>query len=117
MEPGAGLGLALDDEDWLLELTPEGRLICQTGMSLEDVQSLVSDGTTEDLGSDELAKQAKYYLQPAVGKFRKTLVDAGFEENTEMTDAYVAVTFERAVDFQRVSDLLQTIRWCKQTMK
>ena len=117
LEPGGPLALQLPDEDWLLELTPDGRLICQTGMAMDDIQSLLSDGTPEDLGTDELAKQAKYYLQPAVGKFRKSLVEAGFTENTEMTDAYVAVTFERAVDLQNFSDLLQTVRWCKQTMK
>lgn len=117
LEPGGALGLQLPNEDWMLELTPDGRLLCQTGMAIEDIQSLLSDGTPEDLGTDELAKQAKYYLQPTVGKFRKTLLEAGFEENTEMTDAYVAVTFERAVDFQKLSDVIQAIQWCKRTIR
>ena len=54
LEPGGALGLTLDD-DWIMELTPDGRLICQTGMDMEDIQSLLSDGTPEELGTDELA--------------------------------------------------------------
>jgi hypothetical protein len=65
LEPGGSLALPLSDEAWMLELTPDGRLICQTGMDMDDIQSLLSTGTPEDLGTDELAKQAKYYLQPA----------------------------------------------------
>ena len=58
-ESGGALTLELDDEDWQLEITPAGLFICQAGYALEDMQSLLSDGTAEDLGSDELAKQAK----------------------------------------------------------
>ena len=60
----------LGSDGWLLELTPDGRLLCQMGMEIEDIMSLMSEGTPEDLGTDEVAKQAKYYLQPAVAKFR-----------------------------------------------
>jgi len=114
LEPGGALALALNDDGWILEITPDGRLICQAGMDIEDIQSLLSDGTPEDLGTDELAKQAKYYLQPMVAKFRKPLRDAGFEEQTEMTDQYVAITFQRPVDFLNVDAVMQSIRWCKQ---
>jgi hypothetical protein len=114
LEPGGALALALNDDGWILEITPDGRLICQAGMDIEDIQSLLSDGTPEDLGTDELAKQAKYYLQPMVAKFRKPLRDAGFEEQAEMTEQYVAITFQHAVDFLKVDDVLKSIRWCKQ---
>jgi len=114
LEPGGALALALDDEGWMLELTPEGRLICQTGIDMDDVKSLLSDGTAEDLGTDELAKQAKYYLQPMVAKVRKALLGAGFEEATEMTDEYVAVTFQRPVDLAQLEDVTNAVRWCKQ---
>ncbi|MBM4120176.1 MAG: hypothetical protein FJ248_04675 [Nitrospira sp.] len=114
LEPGGALALALNDDGWILEITPDGRLICQAGMDIEDIQSLLSDGTPEDLGTDELAKQAKYYLQPMVAKFRKPLRDAGFEEQTEMTEQYVAITFQRPVDFLNVDAVMQSIRWCKQ---
>jgi hypothetical protein len=114
LEPGGALALALDDEGWLLEITPDGRLVCQAGMDIGDIQSLLSDGTPEDLGTDELAKQAKYYLQPMVARFRKPLRDAGFEEQTEMTEEYVAITFQRPVDFRKYDEVVQAIRWCRQ---
>lgn len=114
LEPGGALALQLDDESWLLEITPDGRMICQTGMDMDDIKSLLSDGTPEDLGTDELAKQAKYYLQPTVSKVRKAFLGAGFEEATDMNDEYVAVTFQRAVDFGKLDEIIQAIRWCRQ---
>ncbi len=114
LEPGGALALALDDENWMLELTPDGLVICQTGIDMDDVKSLLSDGTPEDLGTDELAKQAKYYLQPMVAKVRKAFLNAGFEEATEMTDEYVAVTFQRSVDLAKLEDVTEAVRWCKQ---
>jgi hypothetical protein len=117
LEPGGALGLQLGSEGWMLEVTPDGRVICQTGMDMEDIQSLLSDGTPEDLGTDELAKQAKYYLQSTVAKYRTTLIGAGFEENTEMNDEYVAVTFQRTVDFGNLEEVKKTVQWCRQHIK
>jgi len=117
LEPGGALALSLGDDDWMLELTPDGRIICQAGMDMGDIQSLLSDGTPEDLGTDELAKQAKYYLQPIVSKFRRMLLGAGFVENTEMTDHYVAVTFERPVDFNNLDEVRSTVKWCRERLK
>ncbi len=114
LEPGGALGLQLPDDDWLLELTPDGRLICQAGLSMDDIHSLLSDGTPEDLGTDELAKQAKYYLQRTVAKFRNVLIQAGFEESTEMNDQFVAVTFQRRVDYDHLPLVTDTVRWCQQ---
>lgn len=117
LEPGGALAMELGSDGWILELTPDGRLICQTGVEMEDVQNLLSEGTPEDLGTDELAKQAKYYLQPAVAKFRKLLIGAGFEETTEMTDRYVAATFQKTVDFQKLDEAADAVRWCQEKMK
>jgi len=117
LEPGGSLALSLGDEAWMLEVTPDGRVICQTGMDMEDIQSLLSTGTPEDLGTDELAKQAKYYLQPAVTKYRKMLIGAGFEENTEMNDQYVAATFQRVIDFAKLDDVRQVVKWCRERIK
>ncbi len=60
MEAGGALAMDLGSDGWLLELTPDGRLLCQYGMAIDDVMTLLSDGTPEDLGTDEIAKQAKY---------------------------------------------------------
>ena len=104
-EPGGALTLELADEDWQLEVTPQGQLICQAGYALEDMQSLLSDGTAEDLGSDELAKQTKFYIQQLVAKHRDRLKQDGFTERMEMNDDYVAVFFERRVDLKNLSKL------------
>ena len=101
-EPGGALTLELADEDWQLEVTPQGQLICQAGYALQDMQSLLSDGTAEDLGSDELAKQAKFYIQQVVAKYRDRLKQDGFIERKEMNDDYVAVFFERNVDLKNL---------------
>lgn len=113
LEPGGALGLALRDEDWMLELTPDGRLICQAGMTLEDIQRIVSEGTPEDLGTDEIAKQAKYYLQPMAQKYRKVFLGAGFEEVTEMNEYFVAVTFQRPVNLADFGAVMELVAWCQ----
>lgn len=104
--------LELGSEGWLLEIRPEGKLLCQYGVAMDDVMSLMSDGTPEDLGTDEVAKQAKYFIQPAVSKYRLLLLQSGFSEHTEMNADYVAVTFERLVDFQNLPKAEELMRWC-----
>src|SRR5438128_12178919 len=113
LEVGGALLMDLGSDGWLLELTPDGRLLCQMGMDIEDIMSLMSEGTPEDLGTDEVAKQAKYYLQPAVAKHRKILLASGFEEATEMNEEYVATTFHRTVDFRRPEKIEEAVQWCR----
>ena len=96
----------------MLEIKPDGKLLCQYGVAMDDVMSLMSEGTPEDLGTDEVAKQAKYFIQPAVSKFRPLLLQSGFSEQTEMTEEYVAVTFEREVDLGNLSKVQDLMRWC-----
>ncbi len=108
-QPDGALTLELEDQDWQLEITPAGLLVCQAGYALEDMQSLLSDGTAEDLGSDELAKQAKFYIQQVVSKYRDRLIRDGFSERIEMNEDYVAVFFERPVDFHDLSNLDELI--------
>jgi hypothetical protein len=113
LEAEGALMMDLGGDGWLLEITPDGRLLCQMGMALDDVKILMSEGTPEDLGTDEVAKQAKWYLQPAVAKFRPALRGAGFEETSEMTEEYVATTFQKAVDFRQPDDIEQAVQWCR----
>lgn len=112
LEPGGPLALDLGNDGWLLEIKPEGKVVCQYGIAMDDVMSLMSDGTPEDLGTDEVAKQAKYFIQPAVSKYRTLLLQSGFAEESDMNDEYVAVTFERMVDFQNLPKLQDLLRWC-----
>ncbi len=116
LEAGGALTLDLGPDGWLLELTPDGLLLCQYGMALDDVMTLLSDGTPEDLGTDEIAKQAKYYIQPAVSKYRMILLKSGFSEQTEMNDDYVAARFERNVDLTNPTAVQDLMRWCVKTI-
>jgi hypothetical protein len=113
LEPNGPLAMDLGDDGWLLEIRPEGKVLCQYGVAMEDVMALMSEGTPEDLGTDEVAKQAKYFLQPAVAKYRTLLLQSGFVEETEMTDEFVAVTFARDADLQNRAKLEELLRWCR----
>lgn len=113
LEPNGALAMDLGDDGWLLEIRPEGTVLCQYGIAMEDVMALMSDGTPEDLGTDEVAKQAKYFLQPAVSKYRALLLQSGFLEETEMNDEFVAITFSRPVDLQNCSKVEDLLRWCR----
>lgn len=118
LEPGGALALALDEEDgWMLEITADGRLICQIGTDMEDVKCLISDGTCEDIGTDELAKQARFFLQGMVAKRRQAFLGAGFEERTDMNEEYVAMLFQRAVDLGNLPQVGATVRWCRQQFR
>ena len=112
LESNGPLVMDLGGDGWLLEVRPEGKVLCQYGVALDEVMALMSDGTPEDLGTDEVAKQAKYFLQPAVAKYRAILLQSGFVEETEMTDEFVAVTFVRGADLRDRAKLVDLLRWC-----
>ena len=107
------LTLSLPDEDWLLEITPDGRLMCVADYDLDDMKSMLSDGTAEDLGGDELAKQVKFFLQQTTSKYRRKLLAEGFAERIEMTEDFVAVYFEKAIDLAAQDELRQKIHTCQ----
>ena len=113
LEPDGPLAMDLGGDGWLLEVRPDGKVLCQYGVAMDEVMALMSEGTPEDLGTDEVAKQAKYFLQPAVSKYRALLLQSGFVEETEMTDEFVAVTFAREADLQNRAKLEDLLRWCR----
>ena len=112
LEPDGPLAMDLGTDGWLLEIRPQGTLLCQYGVAMDDVMALMSDGTPEDLGTDEVAKQAKYFLQPAVSKYRAILLQSGFVAETEMTDEFVAVTFARPINVADPAKVQDLLRWC-----
>ena len=114
LEPSGPLVMDLGSDGWILEVRPQGTVLCQYGVAMDDVMALMSEGTPEDLGTDEVAKQAKYFLQPAVSKYRALLLESGFVEETEMTDEFVAVTFARGVDVTDPAKVQSLLRWCCQ---
>lgn len=112
LEPSGPLVMDLGSDGWLLEVRPQGTVLCQYGVAMDDVMALMSEGTPEDLGTDEVAKQAKYFIQPAVSKYRALLLESGFTEETEMTDEFVAVTFARSVDVADPAKVQGLLQWC-----
>lgn len=112
LEPSGPLVMDLGSDGWLLEVRPQGTVLCQYGVAMDDVMALMSEGTPEDLGTDEVAKQAKYFIQPAVSKYRALLLESGFTEETEMTDEFVAVTFARSVDVAVPAKVQGLLQWC-----
>lgn len=112
LEPDGPLVMDLGDDGWLLEVRSDGKVLCQYGVAMDEVMALMSEGTPEDLGTDEVAKQAKYFLQPAVSKYRALLLQSGFVEETEMTDEFVAVTFARGADLENLAKVEDLLRWC-----
>ena len=113
IEADGPLLMDLGDDGWLLEVKPNGVVVCQYGVAMDEVLVLMSEGTAEDIGTDEAAKQAKYFIQPAVSKFRPLLLQSGFTEETEINDEFVAVTFTRPVDMENPAKVQDLIRWCR----
>ena len=112
LQSNGPLLMDLGGDGWLLEVRRDGKVLCQYGVAMDEVIALMSEGTPEDLGTDEVAKQAKYFLQPAVSKYRALLLQSGFVEETEMTDEFVAITFTRGADLQNLTKLEDLLRWC-----
>lgn len=112
LEPGGALAMDLGSDGWVLEVKPEGTVLCQYGIAMDDVMALMSDGTPEDLGTDEVAKQAKYFIQPAVEKYRRLLLQSRFTESLEMNEEFVAATFAREVDMANPSKVQDLMGWC-----
>ena len=44
---------------------------------------------------------------------RPTLIKAGFVEETDMNDDFVAIIFLKDIDFQRLDEVVAAVRWCQ----
>jgi hypothetical protein len=113
IEADGPLLMDLGNDGWILEVKPDGAVVCQYGVAMDEVLALMSEGTAEDIGTDEAAKQAKYFIQPAVSKFRPLLLQSGFSEETDINDEFVAVTFTRSVDVGNPAKVQDLIHWCR----
>ena len=116
LEPGGAIVMNLGTSGWMLELQPVARLLCQVGVDLEELRTLLSGNTAEDLSSDELQRVAKDHLRGAVQQHKATLVEAGFQEKTDVEEEFMAITFERPIDFHDLGQINQTIDWCRKVI-
>lgn len=116
LEPGGAIAMDLGESGWMLELQPAKRLLCQVGVDMEELRTLLSGSTAEDLSSDELQRVAKDHLRPSVRRYKSTLVEAGFEEGTEVEEAFMAITFEREIAFNDPAEINEIIQWCRKVI-
>ena len=66
LEPGGAIAMDLGGSGWMLEVQPVERLLCQVGVDMEELRTLLSGNTAEDLSPDELQRVAKDHLRPSV---------------------------------------------------
>ena len=116
LEPGGAIAMDLGGSGWMLELQPVERLLCQVGVDMEELRTLLSGDTAEDLSPDELQRVAKDHLRPSVRRYKSKLLEAGFYEGTETEEEFMAITFERSIDFQDPAYINETIEWCRNTI-
>ncbi|HIA13571.1 MAG TPA: hypothetical protein EYN18_04015 [Nitrospirales bacterium] len=116
LEPGGAIAMELGESGWMLELQPVARLLCQVGVDIEELRTLLSGNTAEDLSSDELQRVAKDHLRPSVRRYKAKLVEAGFAEGTEVEEEFMAITFEREIDFHDPAEINETIQWCRKVI-
>ena len=115
-EPGGAIAMELGQSGWMLELQPVARLLCQVGVDMEELRTLLSENTAEDLSPDELQRVAKDHLRPSVRRYKPKLLAAGFHEATEVEEEFMAITFERPIDFQDPAYIHETIEWCRKVI-
>ena len=71
LETEGPLLMDLGGDGWLLEITPDGRLLCQMGMAIDDIKTLMSEGTPEELGTDEVGQnRVRAFQRPETGRER-----------------------------------------------
>ena len=116
LEPGGAIAMDLGESGWMLELQPGERLLCQVGVDMEELRTLLSGNTAEDLSSDELQRVAKDHLRPSVRRYKPKLVAAGFEEGIEVEEEFMAITFERPINFQDPEEINDIIEWCRKVV-
>jgi hypothetical protein len=116
LEPGGAIAMDIGESGWMLELQPIERLLCQVGVDMEELRTLLSGNTAEDLSPDELQCVARDYLRPSVRRYKSKLVEVGFEERTEVEKEFTAITFERTIDFQDPVEIKKIIEWCRKAI-
>ena len=113
LEPGGAIAMDLGESGWMLELQPSERLLCQVGVDMDELRTLLSGSTPEDISSDELQRVAKDHLRPSMRRYKPKLIEAGFEEGIEVEEEFMAITYERPIDFQDPAYINETIDWCR----
>ncbi len=99
-----------------LHLGTDGMLTCSFKVDLEELRTLISGDTTEDLSEDELCRVAREELRPCLDRYRWKLRQAGFQESVESDRDQYAIVFTKplaAITPQEASDV---VTWCREVL-
>ena len=104
--------ISVEKADCLIEVGGDNKISCQFGVDMEELRTLLSGGTTEDIASDELQRVARDHLRPSFQKYRPKLSEKGFEETVDATEEYYAISFVKSVDLSDPDAVVTQLQDC-----
>ncbi len=117
-QPGAEDGAIHFDweSDHVLRLGADGVLTCSFNVDLEELRTLISGDTTEDLSEDELCRVARQELRPLLDRYRWKFRQAGFEEGVESAHDQYAVVFTKPLAGTTPQEASDVMTWCREVL-
>ena len=103
-------------EDCVLRMGDNGVLTCSFKVDLEEIRTLISGDTTEDLSEDELCRVAREELRPVVDRHRRSFRQAGFEEAIESDHDRYAIVFTKSLMGTTPEEASGVLKWCRQSL-
>jgi hypothetical protein len=104
------------NEACALHLGADEVLTCSFKVDLEEIRTLISGDTTEDLSEDELCRVAREELRPFVDRYRRKLRQAGFEETIESDHDQYAIIFTKPLTGSTPQEAHDVLKWCRQSL-
>jgi len=104
------------DEGCALHLGADGVLTCSFKVDLEEIRTLISGDTTEDLSEDELCRVAREELRPVVDQHRWKFRQAGFEEGIESDRDQYVIVFSKPLVGTTPQETFDVLKWCRQSL-
>lgn len=98
-------------DDYLLELDSEQGVMCLFGVDMEELRLLVSGGSNEDLGEDELQRVAREHLRPLYRRYESVLTRAGFASEVRVDAHSYAVAFVKPITGLSPESVVEWVRW------
>ena len=104
------------EEGYDLHLEADGILTCSFRADLEELRTLISGDTTEDLSEDELCRVAREELRPFLNRYRLKFRQAGFEEGVGSDHNQYAVVFTKPLAGTTPQEASDVLKWCKDSL-
>ena len=103
-------------EGCALHLGADEVLTCSFKADLEEIRTLISGDTTEDLSEDELCRVAREELRPVVDRYRRKLRQTGFEETIESDHDQYVIIFTKPLTGTTPQEARDVLKWCRQSL-